>query len=354
MKILYAYRYGILGGVCTQLWNRIKHIKACYPDWDVHLLFAKDIGIADQFGELASVHIGLPLDSLHTWAGEQGFSAVVVIDTPEYFQSFCVSERPYRLIAEVHTSISKNLQYLNNRTWEPDSFIVPSNYMKDLLVASHQVDGDKIKVALNCLDTELFSEVGLTARSSMPILLWVGKIDDHKDWRTYVRIAHGVASKGIQFETWLIGGQTCGDKVMMEVFESIEEAGLSSRFRWFDRIEYSEMPKLYSAVAQSGGCKLITSHNESFGMSLLEALRCNCPVVSTEVGALSEIAQDARFARFYPLGDLSKAIDEVEYFLSPENHAQAYSALRGQQSVLEERFSPAAAVSRYCAFVEES
>ena len=206
-------------------------------------MFAKDIGIADQFGELARVHIGLPLDELHSWACEQGFSTVVVIDTPEYFESFCVSDRPYKLVAEVHTSISRNLQYLNNRSWEPDSFIVPSNYMKGLLAESHQVESDKIKVALNCLDTELFSEVHLDARSSLPILLWVGKIDDHKDWRAFVKIAQGVASKGVQFETWLVGGQTCGDKVMVEVFESIEEAGLSSCFRWFDRIEYSEMPK---------------------------------------------------------------------------------------------------------------
>ena len=97
---------------------------------------------------------------------------------------------------------------------------------------------------------------------------------------------------------------------------------------------------------------MITSHNESFGMSLLEALRCNCPIVSTQVGALPEIASDQRFARFYSLGDLSKAVEEVEYFLSHENHSAAFSALQEEQSTLEERFSPAQAVSRYCACVE--
>ena len=28
MKILYLYRYGILGGVCTQLFHRFRHLGA--------------------------------------------------------------------------------------------------------------------------------------------------------------------------------------------------------------------------------------------------------------------------------------------------------------------------------------
>jgi glycosyltransferase involved in cell wall biosynthesis len=67
------------------------------------------------------------------------------------------------------------------------------------------------------------------------------------------------------------------------------------------------MPQLYSAVAASGGVSLVTSRDESFGMSVAESILCGCPVVATNVGAIPEICSDADALRLYELGDVDRA-----------------------------------------------
>ena len=63
------------------------------------------------------------------------------------------------------------------------------------------------------------------------------------------------------------------------------------------------MSSLYSLIAKRGGLSLVTSHCESFGMSVLESLLSGCPVVSTKVGALPEITNEAEYFQLYELGD---------------------------------------------------
>ena len=74
--------------------------------------------------------------------------------------------------------------------------------------------------------------------------------------------------------------------------------GIISRFRWLDRIENVNMPLLYSLVSERGGVNLVTSHCESFGMSVLESLLTGCPVVSTNVGALPEILNSLNITNY--------------------------------------------------------
>ena len=104
-------------------------------------------------------------------------------------------------------------------------------------------------------------------------------------------------------EFWIIGGQTCPENKVQEVFDFAEEMGIISRFRWIDRIENVKMSSLYSLIAKRGGLSLVTSHCESFGMSVLESLLSGCPVVSTNVGALPEIIPESSYFQLYELAD---------------------------------------------------
>ena len=104
-----------------------------------------------------------------------------------------------------------------------------------------------------------------------------------------MQISRIVSQEHSDVEFWIIGGQTCPENKVQEVFDFAEEIGIISRFRWIDRIENVKMSSLYSLIANRGGLSLVTSHCESFGMSVLESLLAGCPVVSTNFGALPEI-----------------------------------------------------------------
>ena len=125
-----------------------------------------------------------------------------------------------------------------------------------------------------------------------------------------------------EIEFWIIGGQTCPESTAQEVFDLAEEKGILSRFRWIDRIENTKMSTLYSIISNRNGLSLVTSHCESFGMSVLESLLSGCPVVSTNVGALPEITNQNDYFNLYDLGDYKSAVNKVVEVLESSESVQ--------------------------------
>jgi len=337
MKILYCYRYGILGGVCTQLWHRFSYLKQD-PEIEIHCAFWRDYGVSVLLKPYARLHLDVDGEALERLVAKNDFDLVVVIDTSEYFAALARKSRTFRLMAEIHTSIARNLGYLEDRTWSADRFLVPSDYMKRLIETEFDVGAGEIAVVPNSLDTDVFKPVSRASRYGFPVLLWVGKIDDHKDWRAYLEIAASVNARHPDAEFWIVGGETCRAELAQEVFAAVEGHGLTHRFRWFDRIGHEAMPKVYSAVAASGGMAVTTTHNESFAMSVLEALCCGCPVVSTDVGAIPEIAPDAPFLALYPLGNKDAASERIGTLLEPSAARRVRQDLGAARDSRVERF----------------
>ncbi|MDB5595826.1 MAG: glycosyl transferase group 1 [Hyphomicrobiales bacterium] len=52
-------------------------------------------------------------------------------------------------------------------------------------------------------------------------------------------------------------------------------------------------------------CLVSASHNESFGLVLLEAMAHGLPVVSTRCGATPEVLENGRYGRLVPVGDVT-------------------------------------------------
>ena len=198
-----------------------------------------------------------------------------------------------------------------------DGFVTVSNYMVGRIKhhISDELQDKPISIFTNVLDSDLFSNISVDV-DGPPIIAWVGKIDDHKDWRAFMQISKIVSQENSDAEFWIIGGQTCPENKVQEVFDFAEEMGIISRFRWIDRIENVKMSSLYSLIAKRGGLSLVTSHCESFGMSVLESLLSGCPVVSTNVGALPEIIPESSYFQLYELADhqngAQKAIEIIE------------------------------------------
>lgn len=57
------------------------------------------------------------------------------------------------------------------------------------------------------------------------------------------------------------------------------------------------------------------SHNESFGLVCLEAMRAGLPVITTNVGSLTEIVEPG-FGFLYAPGDIEKLAEQMKYFIT--------------------------------------
>jgi glycosyltransferase involved in cell wall biosynthesis len=338
MRVVFAYRYGILGGVCTQLINRLRLLSGDGAI-EAHLLFAEDHGISITLRGYPHLHFEQTPQRVQALVRDGGFDVAVVIDTAGYLDALQgVPEVP--LIAEVHTTVEQGLEYLRKRDWVTDGFIVPSNYSRRMLRERFLIpEAHAIAVVPNCLDMSLFPHGDLSTFPQLPVLAWVGKLDEHKNWRGFLKVASKVAGSGPRACFWLVGGHTASIMKQTELVDEVADRGLAERCRWFPRIEYAAMHKLYAAVRQSGGAVVVTSINESFGMSVLEALVCGCPVVAPDVGALSEIAPDEPYLRLYRYGHYSAAAKLAIELMNDGRDGPLHTKLAVDRVQFEGRFS---------------
>lgn len=308
MKILFLYRYGILGGVCTQLFHRFRHLPK-EAGIELHCGFRSDHGVKEMLSPYATLHFGLNKETTIDFLKENHFDKIIIIDSEEFIEAIREVELKSTVIVEVHTSIERNLEYLSRiESSDVDSFVTVSKYMIGRIQHHIQPQLAEMKIHRfqNVLDTEVFTQTNISSEGP-PVIAWIGKIDDHKDWRAFMEIASKVHKQNSEIEFWIIGGQTCPENRVLEVFDFAEEMDILRRFRWIDRIENIKMPELYSLVTERGGLSLVTSHCESFGMSVLESLLTGCPIVSSNVGALPEITAHDTYFQLYELHDYEAA-----------------------------------------------
>ena len=306
MKILFLYRYGILGGVCTQLYHRLLNFD---KNIEVHCGFRNDFGIAKMFDGLAKLHFDLTPIKIANLLKKENFDIIIIIDTEEYLHAVKQTNHNAIVILEVHTSIEKNLQYLSNiKNSDIDAVIVVSEFMRNRVqqLTHKELVGVPIIIFPNVVDSRIFSPKEIEVNGP-PVIGWVGKLDDHKNWKDYLQICSQINLTNNDIEFWMIGGETSTETTRNNFLKYAEKLDLLNNLKWFDRIDNNEMSKIYSIISQRGGLCLVTSKGESFGMSILESLLCNCPVLATNVGAIPEMNSKTNGMMIYNLGDISIA-----------------------------------------------
>jgi glycosyltransferase involved in cell wall biosynthesis len=315
LKVAYFYRYLILGGVSTQLANRLKYLREYITPY---FGYVEEHGGRTVFGDWPHVYVLPDEKKQYEFIKENNFDAAIVIDTPEVYTPLSKANYQGTVINEVHTTTS-NLPYLDNLRSDPEmvkrlsAMIAPSDYLVDRIKGEFGFDGIMpVYSVSNCLDMSKFAFDPTTPKPQKPIVLWVGKLDEHKNWKGFLEVAALLTKKGVDCDFWLAGGQTAPEKVVAQLYSKICELSLSDRVRWLCQVDYDYMNRLYSMVSESGGCMLVTSINESFGMSVAEAMACKCPVVVSKVGALPDLVEHGVNGFLYNLDFLGEAVELVQ------------------------------------------
>lgn len=314
MKILYIYRYLLLGGVTTQLANRLGFLRNVS---DPHFVFLSDHGGRTAFGNYENLKVLSEPAPIYEYIVQQQFDLIIAIDTKEITDYLIEQQCQTPIIQEVH-GISYKLNYLV----EEDSnafqgYIVPSSFSKERIIEDYHAPEEKTFVIPNCLDTTLFTPKKTELITNKKIICWVGKLNDHKNWVGFLDLAEKLAQYRDDCVFWIVGGETASLKATKHFLEEANKRTVS--INWIDRMEYSEMPELYSMVAQSGGCTVSTSKGESFGMSLIEAMACGCPAVAPTVGAIPEIYTETLERLTYELHDIDSCATIVNQLLDDAN-----------------------------------
>lgn len=177
--------------------------------------------------------------------------------------------------------------------------IVPSEFIKGQLVKEWKVSEDKVVVTYEGVDEEVMREVGDVREKdfeevagkfgiSKPYLFYVGNAQPHKNILGLVRVFGEVREKFPEVNLVLAGPESFFWDKIKEELGGLEKLGrLGVVFTGF--VSEKEMVVLY----KNAEAFVMPSFEEGFGIPLLEAMACSCPVISSNAGSLKEVGGKA-------------------------------------------------------------
>lgn len=116
-------------------------------------------------------------------------------------------------------------------------------------------------------------------------ILFVGHLYPEKNFGNLVRALHLIAQK-IPHDLVVVGRPRWKYQKDLELIDSL---GLRERVHFLYYIPNHDLPAIYNLAS----CFVLPSLYEGFGLVLLEAMACGCPVVASQTGAIPEISDGA-------------------------------------------------------------
>jgi glycosyltransferase involved in cell wall biosynthesis len=174
--------------------------------------------------------------------------------------------------------------------WKPD-VIADSNSAKHELLRFSSIPKEHIHVVYPAFDaTHLYQDVTGEAMPGIEkntYFFYVGSLEKKKNLVHMIQAFSRVAPKfeGLRFV--IAGKATWEDPA--EIMEAVAHSGVSERIIFPGYIDVDTKRKLYSNAL----CFLQPSLCEGFGLPILEAMVCGCPVITSNTTSMPEAAGDA-------------------------------------------------------------
>lgn len=253
-------------------------------------------------------------DVVHAhWAYPDGFAAVA-------FAKLC--RRP--VVLTVHGS-DINV-FTERRLWRAeilwalrraDRVIAVSRGLREKMIALG-VRSDRISVVNNGVDMRAFHPAAKPGRSTaVRRILYVGRFIREKGLEVLLRAAALLTTSREDLEFVLVGGNR--ERRDSQPFETLAaDLGIAGSVRFVDAVPISEVP----TWLRGADVFVLPSFSEGFPLSLIEAMACGVPVVSTTCGGPQEIVSEETGLLVRP-GDPEALADAIRYVL---DHPEAYSS----------------------------
>lgn len=175
-----------------------------------------------------------------------------------------------------------------------DRIIAVSNSTKRDLIRMFKVPARKIKVIYEAADKQYRvindkKELeGFRAKYGInyPFVLYVGTLEPRKNIPRLVNAFGRVKKKGYPHKLIIVGKKGWKYKA---IFGMIKKLRLEKEIVFTGFIEEKELPLFYNAA----DAFVFPSLYEGFGLPVLEAMQCGCPVIIANNSSLPEVAGDA-------------------------------------------------------------
>jgi glycosyltransferase involved in cell wall biosynthesis len=118
-----------------------------------------------------------------------------------------------------------------------------------------------------------------------PFILFLGTLEPRKNIATLLRAFEGIMNQ-IPHDLVLVGQRGWKSE---PIFKEMERPEIKQRVHWVGYVSDPERVFFY----QAADFLVYPSWYEGFGMPLLEAMQCGCPVITSKVSAMPEVVGEA-------------------------------------------------------------
>ncbi|MFE0565563.1 glycosyltransferase family 4 protein [Priestia megaterium] len=189
----------------------------------------------------------------------------------------------------------------------------------------------------NCIDTSIFQYKTNTCPTT-PIIGWVGRIEENKNWRDFLKICSLLLERNPNIHIWMFEDASLSSKEERKAFlTTVENLNLSKKLTIFDNIPHDKMPEYYSMIGDSGGFLCSTSKVEGFGYAIVESMSCRCPVLTTDSDGVKRSVIHNETGKIYPHHNILKAIEEAEELMN--NTSTRQNIINAAEKLVHTKFS---------------
>lgn len=186
--------------------------------------------------------------------------------------------------------------------------IVPSNFVKDQLIADWKINKEKTVVTPEAVDQTILnlSQKKLKQPNiNKPYIFYVGNAHPHKNVEGLIRVFRELRVKNPALQLVLSGSD---HYFWQRVKKEYQDEGIV----YTGQISDEQLVVLY----KNAECFVMPSYEEGFGIPILEAMACSCPVVASDAGSLKEVGGGA--VCYFDPGNKEDMVEKIDIVLKSE------------------------------------
>lgn len=255
-----------------------------------------------------------------------------------------------RVIVTLHGT---DLRLLQRKTWMrplaahvfsgANVITTVSSWMAESLKSLTPGIDSKLRVAPMPPEDSLFSYIERERPGSPPVILSVTRYTEQKRNDVLLRALAILRDRGVDFRARLVGD---GGSLRPATETLIRELALSDRISIVGAVPQAKLADEYGQA----DITVLTAVDEGYGLALLEAQLCGCPVIGSRSGGITDIITDDITGLLVEPGQPEALAAAVMKLLADPGYSRRLAAA-GLTSA-QEKFSSKAVVDRFLNWYE--
>lgn len=306
-----------------------------------HSIFSKQYAFSGKYGKNLMEEVTRYALVASSIAASSQFDLIHAHDWLTYPAGMAakkVSGKP--LVVHMHaTEFDRSGEHINQNVYDierkgmeaADAVITVSNYTKDIVVNRYGINSDKVFTVHNAV--EYYGDKTKSVERSVKekVVTFLGRITFQKGPDYFVEAAKKVIDKDDNVRFVMAGSGDMFNRMIMRV----AQLGISTKFHFTGFLKGDEVDKMFAL----SDVYVMPSVSEPFGISPLEAMRAEVPVVISKQSGVSEVLKYAIKIDFWDIDAMADAI----YGLLHYDALSKVFAEKGREEVINLKWDNAAA-----------